>query len=281
MNQRKVEKVMNPLRRKLVLATWSAPSEGNIYGKLNLDTGRASSYIAYLREKTGKKITITHFIGRAIAEAIKNTPAVNGFIRMGRFVPHDGVAISFLIALENGANLANTKIENAHSLTLEQIADHLKDAADRSRSGKDKDFEKSQGMLKILPSWLIRPILWLTGWITSSLGFSAPAFGLSAFPFGTCMITSVGMLGLDEAFAPHTPFARLPILALIGAIKKQAVVIDDTITIRPILTLTATIDHRYIDGSQAANLANTIREAFQNPWILDGLNSPPEDWSQE
>ena len=102
--------------------------------------------------------------------------------------------------------------------------------------------------------------------------------GLNKFPFGACMITSVGMFGLDEAHAPHTPFARVPMLALIGAVRKQPVVVEDEVVIRPMITLTATIDHRYIDGSQGANIANTIRAAFERPWILDGLEAPPEDW---
>lgn len=272
---------MNPLRRKLVLATWTPPKEGNIYGKLTLDTTHASSYLNYLRNKTGQKITLTHFIGRAIAEAISKTPAVNGYIRWGKFIPHQSVDVSFLIALEGGSNLANTKISDAHTKTLLQVANELREAAEKSRSGKDESFNKSQDSLRWMPSWLIRPIVWLTGWLTSSLGVSVPALGLEAFPFGVCMITSVGMLGLDEAYAPHTPFARVPIIALIGASQKQPVVIDDQIEIRALLTLTATIDHRYIDGSQAANLAQTIRQAFKEPWILDGLSAPPQDWPQE
>lgn len=272
---------MNPLRRKLVLATWKAPAEGNIYGNLQLDTSKALSYITYRRIQSGKKITLTHFIGRAIAEAISKTPAVNGYIKWGRFYPHDSVAISFLIALDGGSDLANTKISDAHTKDLTQVASELQEAAQKSRSGQDESFKKSQNSLRWMPTWIIRPMIWLTGWLTSSLGVSIPTFGLEAFPFGSCMITSVGMLGLDEAYAPQTPFARVPILALIGANKKQPVVINDAIEIRPMLTLTATIDHRYIDGSQAANLAKTIRAAFEQPWTMDGLTEPPQDWDYE
>ncbi|MGC6510962.1 MAG: 2-oxo acid dehydrogenase subunit E2 [Myxococcota bacterium] len=272
---------MNPLRRKLVLATWTPPKEGNIYGKLTLDTTHAESYLKYIRQKTDQKVTLTHFIGRAIAEAISRTPDVNGYIRWGKFIPHQSVDVSFLIALDGGNNLANTKIADAHTKSLVEVAAELRQAAQKSRSGEDESFNKSQDSLRWMPSWLIRPVVWLTGWLTSSLGISVPALGLESFPFGVCMITSVGMLGLDEAYAPHTPFARVPVIALIGACQKQPVVIDDKLDIRPLLTLTATIDHRYIDGSQAANLAKTIRQAFKEPWILDGLSEPPKDWLQE
>jgi pyruvate dehydrogenase E2 component (dihydrolipoamide acetyltransferase) len=41
------------------------------------------------------------------------------------------------------------------------------------------------------------------------------------------------------------------------------------------LTITATIDHRFIDGLQGANLTNVVRDVLENPWKLEGLESPP------
>ena len=100
---------MNPLRRKLILSTWRSPKEGNIYGKLTVDAKVALSYLNYRSCITGQKHTITHFVGRAIGEAIKRTPDINGFIRFGRFVPHKDVSLSFLVALEGGKNLGQVK----------------------------------------------------------------------------------------------------------------------------------------------------------------------------
>ncbi len=99
--------------------------------------------------------------------------------------------------------------------------------------------------------------------------------GLEAFPFGSCMVTSVGMFGLDEAFAPHTPFARVPIIVLLGAIRKEPIVENEEVVVRSRMTITATIDHRYIDGSQGANLAKVVRNMFEEPWLLDGHSSAP------
>lgn len=272
---------MNPLRRKLMLATWRAPKEGNIHGKISLDCTTVLSYMEYLKTKHQKKITITHFIGRAIGEALHRTPSLNGFIRFGSYIPHDSVAISFLVAMDDGKNLGNVKVEDVQNKTISDIADALQEDASNLRAGKDKEFEASQNTLRMLPSFFIRPVLWLTGWLTSSLGIDMSFLGLKKFPFGACMITSVGMFGLDEGYAPHTPFARVPVLALIGAITDRPVARDGNLVIRPMITLTATVDHRYIDGSQGATLAKTIREVFEKPWILDGLTEPPTDWMND
>jgi pyruvate dehydrogenase E2 component (dihydrolipoamide acetyltransferase) len=270
---------MNNLRRKLVLSTWRAPKEGNIYGKLTLNAELVLRYIKYRTEQSKQKITLTHFVGCTLAKAIKETPEINGFIRMGGFVPHDNVAISFLIALEEGGNLANKKVHDADKSNLEEMSKALKSAAISLRKGEDKEFEKTQSSLRWMPTWLIRPLLWVTGWLSSSIGVSLPMFGLEAFPFGSCMITSVGMFGLDEGYAPHTPFARVPLIVLIGALRETPIVEDGEVVIAPMITLTATIDHRYIDGSQGGNLAKTIRMIFEKPWLCDGLSEPPEDFT--
>jgi hypothetical protein len=84
---------------------------------------------------------------------------------------------------------------------------------------------------------------------TGDAGIGVPALGLKERPFGCCMITryirfnafafssffksdvqcfyfSVGMFGIEEAFAPLTPFSRTTCLVLIGAMTSKAVVIS-------------------------------------------------------
>ena len=43
------------------------------------------------------------------------------------------------------------------------------------------------------------------------------------------------------------------------------------------LTVTATVDHRFIDGYQGAVLAGAFRRVFENPWALDGLEGRPAE----
>lgn len=265
------------LRRKLVIATWTRPTEGNIFGKLLLDTTEVERYIEHLRQTTDEKITISHVVGKAAALALAQSPGLNGRILFGRYIPHQTVDITYLVAIEDGGNLAKAKVANTDQKTLAEICRELREMAERLRSGQDESFKKSMGPLAVLPTWIIRPILGLTGWLASALGVEVKMFGVERFPFGSCVITNVGMFGLDEGFAPQTPFARVPIWVLVGAIKKQPVVIDDQIVIRPMLPVMATIDHRFLDGYQAGTMASVMREMFAEPWKLDGLDAPP--WS--
>lgn len=256
---------MMSTRRKLAISTWDAPREGNIYGKLTLDVGKTLEWLEKARATTGEKITVTHMVGKAIGLALKREPTLNGRIAWGKFVPHDSVALAYLVTMEDGSDLAKVKIDQIDQKTLPQIARELKERATRVRKGQDSEFEKSKGLLKLLPTWILKPVVRFTGWLTGALGVSMPALGLEAFPFGSAIVTSVGMMGLDEGFAPPTPFAHAPLLVLVGAVREAPVVKDGQIVAAKLLTITATIDHRFIDGYQGAILAKAVREVFESP----------------
>ena len=262
-------------RRKLAIASWSAPREGNIYGKLTLDVSEALAYLEHVRATTGQKVTITHLVGKAIGLALAESPGLNGRVVLGRFVPFETVDLAFLVVIEGGADLAKVKVRDIDKKSVAEIAEALRSGAERVRGGKDEEFENAKGLMRMLPTWLIRPLIYTTAFIASGLGWSMKFAKVSKFPFGSAILTNVGVFGLDEAFAPHTPWARVPVLVLMGAIRDGVVARDGQPTVRPLLTITSTIDHRFMDGAQGAVLARVMRRVFENPWSLDGLDGPP------
>ncbi|MBF0118597.1 MAG: 2-oxo acid dehydrogenase subunit E2 [Desulfobacterales bacterium] len=266
-------------RRKLAIATWRSPREGNIYGKIELDATNAQAYINYHRKVSGKRVTITHLIGKAIAKALKQAPTLNGRIVFGRFIPHKTVDVTFLVSLEGGSDLAKAKIIDADKKSTVQISEELQEKSIKLHRGQDQEFEKAKGVLRILPTWILRPIIWVTGFLSGGLGLKVKSLGLEPFPFGSCIITSLGMFGIDEGFAPPTPFARVPLYVLVGSIRDIPAVVNGQIVVRPYITLSATIDHRFIDGHQLTVLSSIIKNSIDNPWLLDGLEGPPADFS--
>ncbi len=196
------------LRRKLAIASWRPAREGNIHGKVTVDATEALAYLADVRERTGEKVTITHLVGKAVAAALAAEPTLNGYIRLGSFVPHDQVALTFLVSMPDGSDLAKAKIDHVDHKPVTEVAAELRQRAEDLRRGQDEDGEKNKQVIRLLPTWLLRPVLWLTGLLASSFGVNAPALGVEPFPFGSGVVTSVGMFGLDEAYVPQTPFAR-------------------------------------------------------------------------
>ncbi|MFM7201131.1 MAG: 2-oxo acid dehydrogenase subunit E2 [Myxococcota bacterium] len=255
----------NNTRRKLALSTWEPPREGNIYGKLTIDASKLVPFLTRFRETTGEKLTVTHLVGKAVALALAKAPGLNGRILFGKYIPHETVDVTYLVSLEDGADLSKVKVPQTDQKSLVEIAQLLRARAEKLRQGKDEDFEKTKGAVRLLPVFLLKPLVWFTGFLGGSLGISVPFLGVERFPFGSCIITSVGMLGIDEAFAPHTPFARVPVLILVGAVKDSVVAVEGKMEIRPQLTVTATVDHRFVDGTQLGILAKLLRELLENP----------------
>jgi len=256
-------------RRKLMISSWGPPSEGNIHGVMEMDVTRSLEYIQELRAKTGKKITITHVILKAISLGIRTAPSLNGRLVCDHFLPHATIDIGCLVNIEGGKDLANAKITDSDKRTIEDICDIVSAKSDSLRKGKDSDFNKMNETIRALPVFIIRPLAYLTGLLSSAFGLDIPFLGIRPFPFGSCLVTSVGMMNLDMAFIPFTPFARVPLAVMIGTIRDKAVVIDKQIVIRPMLTMTATVDHRFVDGAQCALLARKVKEVIEKPEAFD------------
>jgi pyruvate/2-oxoglutarate dehydrogenase complex dihydrolipoamide acyltransferase (E2) component len=52
---------------------------------------------------------------------------------------------------------------------------------------------------------------------------------------------------------------------LVGAVTQRPVAVAGQVVVRPMLTLTATFDHRYVDGVRAARFAQAVVEYCAHP----------------
>ena len=143
------------------------------------------------------------------------------------------------------------------------------------KNKKNKSLEKIKFLLKILPIWLIKPIIRISGYINSTLGFNIKFFELKSFPFGSCIITNIGMLGANEGYAPPTPFAKVPFIVVVTKISNNIIVKNNKTTTMPQLHLMITADHRFLDGYQGTIFSLKIKKQLENPWILDNYKSCP------
>ncbi len=54
----------------------------------------------------------------------------------------------------------------------------------------------------------------------------------------------------------------------VGAIEDRAVPVDGEIVVRPMMTLTATFDHRAVDGAPAAGFLQSLKELLEEPALM-------------
>ena len=245
--------------RKLAGAAWGRPSDPQFFGDLELDAGALLSYIEDVRRLSGVHLTMTHLIGRAVAHGLVAVPKLQVRLAHGREYPRDSVDVFFIVSSEGGQDLTGVKIHDADRKSAIEIAGEVTRRCATIQAGSDPDLGRSKAMLSKLPPRALRAALHIGAWLTSDLNLDLSRLGMPRQAFGGAMITSVGMWGIGHAYSPLAHYYRVPVLVLVGAVRKVPVAIEDQVVVRPMLTLTATFDHRYVDGFHAAQFAEAVR----------------------
>jgi len=142
------------------------------------------------------------------------------------------------------------------------------------RGDRDPQFKQAKTMVQNLPPMILRVVLDTIGLVTETLQLPVPFMGLEARPYGSFLVSNVGTFGLDSAFAPVPPFVHVPVIIMVGAVTDKAVARDGQPVVRPMLPLCVSLDHRFVDGYQAASMARIFRQYLADPAKLDPVPAP-------
>jgi len=255
--------------RKLASATWGNPHDPQIYGDVDVDATAALAFIDDVRTATGVRVTVTHLVGKAIAHTLATHPDLNVRMRRGRFVPRESVDIFFVAAVADG-DLSGVKVRHADTKSVVEIALELEARVQRLRGGEDAEFGATKRLFDALPTRVLAAAFRFATWLTMDHDVDLKRFGLPHAAFGSAMVTSVGMFGIQHAYAPLSPYYRIAFLALVSEVVPKPVVVEGEVGARPVLNIAATLDHRYLDGAQAGRLARTMQSYLENPAAVEG-----------
>ncbi|WP_186759308.1 2-oxoglutarate dehydrogenase, E2 component, dihydrolipoamide succinyltransferase [Arthrobacter alpinus] len=175
----------------------------------------------------GAKLTYLPFIAKAVAEALKAHPSVNGEYNeeTQQITYHNAEHLAFAVDTDKG--LLVPVIANAGDLNLAGLATKIADVAARTRSGK---------------------------------------IGPDELSGGTFSITNIGSVGaLFDTPIINQP--NVAILGTGAIVKRAMVVTDadgdDTIAIRHMMYLCLTYDHRLVDGADAGRFLQTLKARLE------------------
>ena len=251
--------------RKLAGSTWGAPSDPQFFGDLEIDAGALLEEQRRIRDDLGVHVTLTHLVGRAVAHGLATVPALRARLAFGREHPRETVDVFFIVATDGGRELTGIKVSRADEKSVIDIAQELEGRRAAISEGTDATFGRSKELLGLLPPRVLHGALRLGAWLTSDLNLDLTALGMPRQAFGSAMVTSVGMWGIQRAYSPLAAYYRVPVLVCVGAVAERPMAVCGRIVIRPMLTLTATFDHRYVDGYQAAQFADAVKEYCRAP----------------
>lgn len=258
--------------RKIAIGTWQTAYDPSIYGSMKIRMDRAMRYIDDFRAATGKRITVTHLVAKAIAMALARCPDANAILRWNKIYLRRSIDLSLLVVIDKQGDdtgkvdLSAVKVEGADRLSLAEMADKVEAHVAKVRARQDKALESTRQSMQLIPFWFINRFLKLLSFFMYTLNMDLRWAGLPKDAFGSAMITNIGSLGLDLGYVPLVPYSRCPILAAPGVVRDEPVVEDGKIVPGKMMDLAATFDHRIIDGAHAAVMAKVIRKMFDDPY---------------
>ncbi len=182
---------------------------------------------AAFEAREGVKLSFLPFFALAVVEALKVHPRLNAVIdtASGQVTYHDAEHLGIAVDTERG--LMVPVIKNAGDLNIGGLARKIADLAARTRAGQVSPDDLSGG---------------------------------------TFTLTNTGSRG--ALF--DTPIINQPQVGILGTgtVVKRAVVVEDptlgeVITVRSMVYLALTYDHRLVDGADAARFLVTVKERLE------------------
>ncbi len=262
--------------RKLAAVSWDPPGDPTIYGSTEIVADKLTDYVAKVRVRSGQRVSVTHAVARAFAVVLRDHPNLNATIRRGKIWLRRDVDIFLQVAVPpeekgdlQGADLSGACIRKADTKPTSAIAAELKAIADKIRARKDPMLASTKRNLSIFPPFIMRPLLRLVTWLSHDWGLNLKSIGVPVDPFGSILVTSVGMMGIRHAWAPLFPAAKGLGVVLVGRTYEGPIVRDGKVVPASLLPISIALDHRIVDGFQASVLARDIAKLLEDPELLD------------
>jgi pyruvate/2-oxoglutarate dehydrogenase complex dihydrolipoamide acyltransferase (E2) component len=253
------------ISKKINYTSWSNPYDPQTYTTLKLDITKIIPYLKEKSEKINRHITPTIFTVKLMAIILKKYPEVYGYIKFGVYDTKDGVDICCLVQVGDGKELANTTIIDCDKKNFQQITDELVDNVKLLRARKNKDQNFKMKIFKFIPTYITGPFTQIVSYL-SSIGVKFDALGLKKFEFGSCVITSIGGLGIEHSYAPIPPLTFAPLLLTLCS-KYNVNKRDDNgnIETRTYLRMNFTADYRFFNMKNSSQIFKDIHLFGEDP----------------
>ena len=128
-----------------------------------------------------------------------------GRLRWGSFQLAKEIGVTVLVDVNGGKDLVPVTLWDGHKKDIFEIAKYFNEKVDRARKGKDERHNKTTGMAGLIPSFIAQPIAFITTYLGVACGYPLAPLGLHRKSWGHVVLTNVGTMGFDSAFAPLCP----------------------------------------------------------------------------
>ena len=179
---------------------------------------------ATYKAREGIGISYVAAVIKAVTETLRQHPTLNSQFAEDRIILKQAMNIGIAVAVDNG--LLVPVIANADQLSISGVNHRIQDLAARARTNKLR-LDEIQG--------------------------------------GTFTVNNTGWFGSVSSM-PIINSPEVAILSMEAIVKRPVVVTvegEDVITIRPMMNMTCSFDHRVLDGAQVGNFLADVRKRLE------------------
>ena len=232
--------------------------------------------LKYIDAKNGPdapfKTTLFHCFVAMTARVINERPYLNRFVQGRRIYQRDQITVSF-VAKRRFADHSEEALMQYKAKGTDTLADISRViVGDVHEMRKEKSAVGIDGLINRF-GHLPRPLLMLAVRIVRWLDFwgkTPKAMTEGDSNCATVLLSNLGSIRCPSVYHHLNNYGTTSVLMTIGTIHKEQVVMpDETVVLRDIVDMGATLDERIADGFYFARSLKLIQHICAHPEILD------------
>ncbi len=270
MNRRDGIRVKN-LDSMHVLMPYIKPNrcDSDVFINQLLDVTELVKYMDNLKKKE-KDITYFHLFMTLIAKTIYNKPLLNRFVVNKRFYDRKDVSIAFTakVNYEDKAKEILSVIKIEENDNLFSIKEKTLKAVENVRNAKESGTNNSMNIIAKLPGFILSPVVGIVKWMDRHDLLPKSLIDDNLY-YSTCIVSNLGSIKSGAIYHNLTDFGTSSILATIGEIKEQYVLIDGKQEKRYLCEFGINIDERIADGVYFVKAVKLMQDILNKPESLE------------
>ncbi len=159
--------------RKIAIGTWQNAYDPSVYGTMTIHMDEAVKYVEKFREKTGRRLTVSHMMAKVAAEALKTMPDANAILRWNRVYLRKRIGVFFQVVMtdegEGKVDLSGATLYDVENMSLLQICDEFEKKVSLVRARKDPALEKTRSTFGAMPYFLLNAVFKLISFLSFTL----------------------------------------------------------------------------------------------------------------
>lgn len=229
--------------------------------------------VKYMEKKKAKDkdLTYFHMFITLIAKTIYNRPLLNRFVINRNYYDRNNVSIAFAakVDFKDKSKELLSVLEIDPEDNLDSIKKKTLAVVDKVRNAKESGTNNAMSIIAKLPKFLVRFIVWIAKFLDRH--DLLPNFlREDNLYYSSCIVSNLGSIKSGAIYHNLTDFGTSSILATIGEIKLEQVLVESgKVEERYLCEFGINIDERIADGVYFVKSVRLMQDILNNPKCLE------------